>query len=267
MVKLPAFFQTSCVLLVWVMSSFRTAPPRVSVPSGKYTCPQSVSLIDRECKAAIYYTTDGSVPKLSSPQYISPILITDTETLKARAIGKSRKPSEVVTAQYTCAQVWATRRDFAVMQQKTFQLPAPQTVTGFPDVPANDPDYAAIQAAAPFMNLQILCRGCMLSANFSPEVRVSRAGFTISLVRILVTNKSLQLVGIPEANGILSGVVDIDQVAIPARVYFATAIKFGVIALSSDHKLLPNVGFTRPEMTTVIQSVGQRFGNPVGVIQ
>lgn len=156
MVKLLASFQASCVLLVWVMCSCRTAPPRLSVPSGKYTCPQNVSVMDRECKATIYYTTDGSVPKLSSPKYTDPILITDTETLKARAIGKSRKPSEVVTAQYTCSQVWATRRDFAVMQQKTFQLPEPQTVTDFPDAPASDPDYAAIQAAAPFMNLHIL---------------------------------------------------------------------------------------------------------------
>ena len=210
----------------------------------------------------IFYTMGGATPQQSSPKYVAPITVKNTDTVKAIAVAPRRGPSIVVSAQYTCTQFWAVRRDLAVLQQSSFQLPPPQHPTDFPDVPSTDPNYAAIEAAAPFMNLQILCHGCMLSKNFGPDVQVSRAGFMISMVRILVSRNQLQLVNTVESNKILAGVADVNDIPLAARAYFASAIKFGILSVNADRKLLPQSGFTRPEISSLIEKLGKEFGVP-----
>jgi hypothetical protein len=221
-----------------------------------------VSITDSATHSSIFYTTGGATPQPSSSKYVEPITVKNTDIVKAIAVAPPRKPSKVVSAQYTCTQFWGVRRDFAVLQQAGFQLPPPQHTVDFPDLPSTDPDYAAIQAAAPFMSLQILCAGCMLSKNFGPDLQVSRAGFTVSVVRILVSRNQLQLVNIVESNNILAGVADVNDIPVAARSYFATAIKFGIVSVNSDKKLLPQGGFTRPELASQVERLGKQFGVP-----
>ncbi len=248
------------LLLSTILLGCRTSPPRVSIPAGNYICPQMVSLTDSAANASIFYTSDGTTPQPSSPKYATPITVSNTDTLKAIAVAPPLKPSKVTSAQYTCTQIAATRRDFAVLLQKTFRLPPPQQSTDFPDLSSADRDYAAIQAAAPFTNLQILCRGCMLSVNFGPDTQISRAGSAISIVGVLAARNQLGLVSIAESNKILSSVADVDDIPVAARSHFATAIKAGILTLSPDRKILLHTGYTPPEITALLETVGKQYG-------
>jgi hypothetical protein len=72
-------------------------PPTLSRPGGTYNAPLEVTLQDREPSAAIHYTLDGSDPDASDPLYQSPIQLTGTKILRARAFKDGFKRS--ITAQ------------------------------------------------------------------------------------------------------------------------------------------------------------------------
>jgi hypothetical protein len=77
------------------------ATPVFSVPAGTYTSTQTVSLSDATRGAAIYYTTDGTLPTTSSTVYSGPITVSATETIEAIAIAPGYAASSVATAMYT----------------------------------------------------------------------------------------------------------------------------------------------------------------------
>lgn len=75
-------------------------PPTFSPAPGMYLCVQKVSISDPG--STIFFTTDGSTPTPSSPQFSGPIPVGKTETIKAIAVSSSGQ-STVATATYTCA--------------------------------------------------------------------------------------------------------------------------------------------------------------------
>jgi N-acetylneuraminic acid mutarotase len=85
-------------------SSFTNAPaPTFSVAGGTYTSTQTVTISDSVPGAAIYYTTDGSIPTLNSTTYASPItvsLYSTTETIHAMAVASGYFNSAVASATY-----------------------------------------------------------------------------------------------------------------------------------------------------------------------
>ena len=81
--------------------TLRTATPTFSPSGGSYILPQLVSISDNTPGATIYYTTDGSTPTTSSPQYTGPILVILTTTIKAIAVAPGWSQSPVATATYT----------------------------------------------------------------------------------------------------------------------------------------------------------------------
>ena len=78
-----------------------TAAPVFSLPAGSYNSVQTVSFTDATAGAAIYFTTDGTVPTVSSTPYTGPITVNSTETLMAVAIAPGYASSTVETAAYT----------------------------------------------------------------------------------------------------------------------------------------------------------------------
>ena len=78
-----------------------TAAPTFSVASGSYNSVQTVSIPDATAGAAIYFTTNGTVPTASSTAYTGPIKVSSTETLMAVAIAPGDASSTVATAAYT----------------------------------------------------------------------------------------------------------------------------------------------------------------------
>jgi hypothetical protein len=71
-----------------------------SVPGGLYNKPQSISLSASE-PAVIHYTTDGTTPAVSSPQYMVPVQIAETTTLKFIGVDRAGNRSLTAAGTYT----------------------------------------------------------------------------------------------------------------------------------------------------------------------
>jgi PKD repeat protein len=76
------------------------ALPTFSPVAGTYYAPVNVTISTTTPGATIHYTTNGTNPDQTSPQYTSPINISVTTTLKARAYAAGFDPSSVATAVY-----------------------------------------------------------------------------------------------------------------------------------------------------------------------
>jgi hypothetical protein len=77
------------------------AMPTFAPPGGVYGFEQMVTIGDATAGAAIYYTTDGSMPTASSRKYTGAITVTASETIKAAAIAAGSSLSPTVVASYT----------------------------------------------------------------------------------------------------------------------------------------------------------------------
>jgi alpha-tubulin suppressor-like RCC1 family protein len=77
------------------------AAPVSDPPAGVYGAPQRVTLTSVTAGATIRYTLDGSEPTRISPAYRRPITISETTTLKARAMKPDVADSPTLTAEYT----------------------------------------------------------------------------------------------------------------------------------------------------------------------
>ncbi|MEL7530621.1 MAG: lamin tail domain-containing protein, partial [Bacteroidota bacterium] len=75
--------------------------PKISLPSGRYSGVQSVSLTCATPSVSIYYTLDGSNPSQSDSLYNGPITIDKHESLRVRAYKSGYEASPVATASYT----------------------------------------------------------------------------------------------------------------------------------------------------------------------
>jgi hypothetical protein len=80
--------------------SFQAATPQFSVGSGLYPDAQSLVLTTTTVGGVIHYTTDGSDPILASPTYVTPLLISSSVTVKARAYKGDYLPSSLASATY-----------------------------------------------------------------------------------------------------------------------------------------------------------------------
>jgi hypothetical protein len=145
-----------------------------------------------------------------------------------------------------------TRGDFAVAAQKLFGLPKPKQEYYFADVPKESPLYAAVQAAAPFMDRRAICPTCLVSSNFAPNVPVSRAHAAISLARMEIANKKAALVDPREVNSALAGIPDVGGLSPLARQLIATAIKSGAITPSSGQAFEPAATYDRGDIAVVL---------------
>jgi peptidoglycan/xylan/chitin deacetylase (PgdA/CDA1 family) len=74
--------------------------PALSVSSGTYTAPQSVTISSDTPGAIIYYTTDGDDPTTSSRVYNGPVQVVTNLTLKAIAVREGFNDSKVAAATY-----------------------------------------------------------------------------------------------------------------------------------------------------------------------
>lgn len=75
--------------------------PLFTLPAGFYSGSQTLSLSCNTLGSVIRYTTDGSIPKQTSPLYSSPIPIDSTMAIRARAfVSSGLLPSETITNTY-----------------------------------------------------------------------------------------------------------------------------------------------------------------------
>ncbi len=93
---------------VWKMisSTIETvATPVFNPPGGNYASAQSVAITCATAGAAIRYTADGSTPTAASSLYSSPISISATTVLKAKAFKTNMNDSSTASATYTFGPV------------------------------------------------------------------------------------------------------------------------------------------------------------------
>ena len=82
-------------------ASTKCATPTFSPAAGTYNNNQSVSINCATASATIRYTTNGSDPTESSATYSSPISVSGTTTIKAKAFKAGLTASDIATSTYT----------------------------------------------------------------------------------------------------------------------------------------------------------------------
>lgn len=89
------------------------ATPTFNAPPGVYNSTQTVSISSTDAAASIRYTTDGSEPTMSSALYSSPLSISSTTTLKARAFKDGAIASDIATAVYVFNLIYVAGGTFS----------------------------------------------------------------------------------------------------------------------------------------------------------
>ncbi len=105
------------------------ATPTFSPAPGTYASAQTVTISDTTPGAAIYYTTNGTIPTTSSTRYTAPVTVSATETIKAIAVATGYTNSAVGSAAYTINLPTAAAPTFS---------PAPGTYTSAQTVTISD---------------------------------------------------------------------------------------------------------------------------------
>jgi hypothetical protein len=101
--------------------------PVLSIPSGSYTTPLSVTITDAMPNATIYYTNGTTYPTNTSPKYTGPIEITKSQTLVAVAYAPGFLPSERALADYVVDAV--TQKPVISLAAGTYSNPQTIAIT------------------------------------------------------------------------------------------------------------------------------------------
>jgi chitobiase/beta-hexosaminidase-like protein len=250
-----------CGAAALLLAGCLTPKPEITPNAGTYDCPQSVTITDSNSLAIIYYTADGSVPTPASTKYGGPFPINSSATIQAIAVapGTGAHPSKIASSAYKCSAPSFTRADFAVLLQRTFNLPQPANPHVFPDVVPTDSYYGAVEAIAPFMHTQALCPGCQLNRNFFPGQPVLQAVSTLTIMGILSDSGKIQLLNAKDSDAVLANISDAKTLPLPARPYFATAIKHGMISLGEGNSIQAGRAHTRSEMVTLLIKIQKDY--------
>ena len=84
------------------------ATPIIAPGTGSYTSSQQVTITDAMASSTIYYTTDSSIPSISSTKYTGAITVNSDETVNAIATASGYTQSAVASATYTFHEAVAT---------------------------------------------------------------------------------------------------------------------------------------------------------------
>lgn len=163
----------------------QASSPQFSLQPGTYTATQTVTLSDPSSGAAIYYTTDGSIPTVNSTSYSGAIPVNVTTTITANAVGPGFVVSPPAVATYTIN-----------LAKPVITWPAPSPITygtalsaAQLDATANTPGIFAYSPAAGV----VLSGGTQsLSATFGPTDTVHYASGTATV--LLTVNPAPQTV-------------------------------------------------------------------------
>jgi hypothetical protein len=110
--------------------------PIFSLKGGTYTAPQSLMLSDLALHAAIFYTTDGSIPTTASTPYNGPLLISKSEMVSALAVSNGAS-SRVASATY----VFPSSQVQVTLSSATLTYPA-STIATIQILPGSTPTHA-----------------------------------------------------------------------------------------------------------------------------
>ena len=105
------------------------SPPSFSPPGGTFNPPLAVTISCATSGATIRYTNDGSEPSATSTEYLTPLNITETATLKAKAYKSGWTASQTSNATFSITPI---PLGMALVQGGTFHNGTSNvTVSGF----------------------------------------------------------------------------------------------------------------------------------------
>lgn len=99
----PEYFPSNSVQEKFTIDQRRTDKPVISPPGLTSGVEVTVTITDQTAGGKIHYTTDGTIPTVSSPLYSKPISVTTPETIEAVAIAPNDAPSGVASETYIVA--------------------------------------------------------------------------------------------------------------------------------------------------------------------
>jgi hypothetical protein len=143
-----------------------------------------------------------------------------------------------------------------------FDVRAPSELVAIPDVPLGTPLADAAQAIFPYLNGKALCPGCVLGANFLPDLAVTRGAMAVVLVSVLTAQHKIELLDQAESEQILSAIQDASQLPRSARVFLSTAVRKGLLDLRSGGKIESNAPAARVDLALHLDRIQQDLGIP-----
>jgi len=149
--------------------------PAFSLAAGSFTTPQTVTLTDATVGAAIYFTTNGTVPTTSSTLYTGPIAVSASETVIAVAMVSGYSNSALASAKYTLI---AATPSFSLA---TGIYSTAQTVT-LTDTTPGVSFYYTTNATAPTTASTLYTGPISVRASETVEAIAVKAGFSNSAV-------------------------------------------------------------------------------------
>jgi hypothetical protein len=169
-------------ILTWVYTTVSnalpvTTSPIFNPPGGSYATAQSVSITSGSSGAAIYYTTNGTIPTTLSTVYSAPITISSSETLKAIAVASGYGPSAVGSAVYSIAPSLPA----PVLSPSPGTYSTPQTVT-ITDATAGTTIYYTTDGTTPSNSSNIYSAPIAVSASETVQALAAETGYSNSTV-------------------------------------------------------------------------------------
>lgn len=158
---------------MWILGT-PAAKPALSLSSGTYNGPQSITIADSTAGALIYYTLDGSIPSAMSAQYIAPVSINiSQQTLRAVAIAPGFVQSDVASATYTLLGLPAASAPMFSPPAGTYTTPQSVTITD--STPGATIYYTT--GAAPSTNSTLYTQPITVSSTETLRVLVAAPGY------------------------------------------------------------------------------------------
>ncbi len=216
-------FSSSQKILTWSFVS-TTPAATAAVPSftpagGTYTTPQNVTLSDSTTGATIYYTTDGTTPTTSSPQYATPIAVAASETIKAIAVATNFANSPVASATYTIAPLAAT----PVITPAAGSYTTAQTVT-ISDATSGASIYYTINGTTPTSASTLYSAPITVGASQTIKAIAIKTGFTNSAVAsaayTITTAAAAPIFSVPAGTYAAAQTVSISDSTAGAAIYY-----------------------------------------------
>jgi len=109
----PDTYQNTTTIVLDISTIPTVSTPAFSPVQGTYASTQTVSISTATADAIIHHTTNGTDPTESSSIYSSPMQVSSTTIVKARAYKSGSTPSSIATATYTIATPILTSIDIS----------------------------------------------------------------------------------------------------------------------------------------------------------
>jgi hypothetical protein len=141
---------------------------------------------------------------------------------------------------------------FAQSLVTSLRIPPPAAPTFYADVKPDHPAFAAIQAISPFLNRQVLCPNCLLTAIYGVDQPETRGAAAVVLVAWLLAGRYTELASTAETESALARVRDRPSLSPLARRYMATALREGLLAPRQGNLLQSQEPVTSAELQAAL---------------